>query len=147
MGLVLNNNVSSLTAQHNLLATNANLSRSLERLSTGLKVNRGADGPAALVISEKQRAQIAGMKQAIDNTNKAIKAHRLLSPPERLFPVTTDRLGRLCSLRYYRRHAGKICPLPSHTAEVRAYPVAPPAEAGDNLRSIPSSEPRKSTRS
>jgi len=72
MGLVLNNNVSSLTAQHNLLATNTNLSRSLERLSTGLKVNRGADGPAALVISEKQRAQIAGLKQAIDNTNKAI---------------------------------------------------------------------------
>jgi len=72
MGLALNNNVSSLTAQHNLLATNTQLSRSLERLSTGLKVNRGADGPAALVISEKQRAQIAGLKQAIDNTNKAI---------------------------------------------------------------------------
>ena len=48
------------------------LSKSLERLSTGLKVNRGADGPAALVISEKQRAQIAGLRTAIDNTNKAV---------------------------------------------------------------------------
>lgn len=72
MGLVLNNNVASLNAQHSLLSTSNNLSRSLERLSTGLKINRGADGPAALVISEKQRAQIAGLQQAIDNTNKAI---------------------------------------------------------------------------
>ena len=43
----------------------------LRRLSSGLKINRGADGPAALVISEKQRAQIAGLNQAIDNTEKA----------------------------------------------------------------------------
>ena len=37
-----------------------------------MKINRGADGPAALVISEKQRAQIAGLRQAIDNTDKAV---------------------------------------------------------------------------
>ncbi|MCA9056789.1 MAG: hypothetical protein KDA75_23355, partial [Planctomycetaceae bacterium] len=37
-----------------------------------LKVNRGADGPSALVISEKQRAQIAGLNQAIDNSEKAV---------------------------------------------------------------------------
>ncbi|MDW8242239.1 MAG: flagellin [Thermogemmata sp.] len=72
MGLVLNNNVASLNAQHSLMTTNNNLMRSLERLSTGLKINRGADGPAALVISEKQRAQITGLRQAIENTNKAI---------------------------------------------------------------------------
>jgi len=48
------------------------LKQSLERLSSGLKVNRGADGPAALVISEKQRLQIAGLKTAIDNTEKAV---------------------------------------------------------------------------
>ncbi len=72
MGLVLNNNVSALTAQHNLLATNNNMTRSLERLSSGLKINRGADGPAALVISEKQRAQIVGLQQAIENSEKAI---------------------------------------------------------------------------
>jgi flagellin len=72
MGLVLTNNVSSLTAQGNLNSTNNALSKSLERLSTGLKINRGADGPAALVISEQQRAQIAGIRSAIDNTNKAV---------------------------------------------------------------------------
>ncbi len=72
MSLVLNNNVASLTAQANLGKTSNMLSSSLEKLSTGLKVNRGADGPAALVISEQQRAQIAGLKAAIDNTNKAV---------------------------------------------------------------------------
>src|SRR5262245_45208863 len=72
MALVINNNVPALTAQHNLTRTSTNLSRSLERLSSGLKVNRGADGPAALVISEQQRAQIAGLHAAIDNTSKAV---------------------------------------------------------------------------
>ncbi|MFM7564316.1 MAG: flagellin, partial [Planctomycetota bacterium] len=48
------------------------MNRSIERLSSGLKVNRGADGPAALVISEKQRAQISGLRTAIDNTEKAV---------------------------------------------------------------------------
>lgn len=70
--LSLVNNTASLTAQQNLGKTNSMLSSSLEKLSTGLKVNRGADGPAALVISEKQRAQISGLKTAIDNTNKAV---------------------------------------------------------------------------
>ncbi|MCA9176297.1 MAG: hypothetical protein KDB14_17545 [Planctomycetales bacterium] len=72
MGLVIANNVSALTAQHNLNRTSTNLGRSLERLSSGFKVNRGADGPAALTISEKQRAQIAGLTQAIDNSEKAV---------------------------------------------------------------------------
>ena len=70
--LSIANNVASLTAQHNLGRTNTSLGKSIERLSSGLKVNRGADGPAALVISEKQRAQIAGLKQGIENTDKAV---------------------------------------------------------------------------
>jgi len=70
--LGIQNNVSALNAQHNLGRSQNNLNTSIERLSSGFKVNRGADGPAALVISEKQRAQIAGLKAAIDNTDKAV---------------------------------------------------------------------------
>ena len=70
--LGIQNNVSALNAQHNLSRSQNNLNTSIERLSSGFKVNRGADGPAALVISEKQRAQIAGLKTAIDNTDKAV---------------------------------------------------------------------------
>ncbi len=72
MALTIANNVSSLNAQQNLTRASGSLSKSIERLSSGLKVNRGADGPAALVISEKQRAQIAGLKQAIENSDKAV---------------------------------------------------------------------------
>src|SRR5436309_2516974 len=72
MGLVITNNVSSLNAQNSLSKTGHMLSKSLERLSSGLQINRGADGPAALVISEQQRAQIAGLQTAIDNTSKAV---------------------------------------------------------------------------
>lgn len=72
MSLVVSNNVASLTAQHNLTRSSASLSKSLERLSSGYRINRGADGPAALVISEKQRAQIAGLEKAIENTEKAV---------------------------------------------------------------------------
>ncbi len=72
MGLTIANNVSSLIAQNNLGRSNVALQRSLERLSSGFKINRGADGPAALVISEKQRLQISGLRQAITNTEKAV---------------------------------------------------------------------------
>ncbi len=72
MALTLTNNVSSLNAQHNLQRASSAVARSVERLSSGLKVNRGADGPASLVISEKQRAQISGLRQAIDNAEKAV---------------------------------------------------------------------------
>src|SRR5438445_9382761 len=72
MSLSVINNVASLNAQANLNRTSSMLSKSLERLSSGLKINRGADGPAALVMSEEQRAQIAGLQTAINNTSKAV---------------------------------------------------------------------------
>ncbi len=72
MGLSIANNVASLNAQNNLTRANERLTTSVERLSSGLKINRGADGPASLVISEKQRAQIAGLEQAIENSEKAV---------------------------------------------------------------------------
>ncbi len=72
MALGLANNVGALNAQHNLTRSSNKLNTSIERLSSGFKINRGADGPAALVISEKQRAQIAGLRTAIDNTEKAV---------------------------------------------------------------------------
>ncbi|MCA8994003.1 MAG: hypothetical protein KDA88_18605 [Planctomycetaceae bacterium] len=72
MALSITNNVASLNAQSNLTRANSNLAKSVERLSSGLKINRGSDGPAALVISEKQRAQIAGLNQAIENSEKAV---------------------------------------------------------------------------
>lgn len=72
MSLTIANNVGALNAQNNLSRSSNALNKSIERLSSGFKVNRGADGPAALVISEKQRAQVAGLRTAIANTEKAV---------------------------------------------------------------------------
>ncbi len=67
----INTNVSSLIAQRVLKKNNNNLNQSLERLSTGLKINKGADNPAGLIVSENLRAEKAGISQAIDNAERA----------------------------------------------------------------------------
>lgn len=72
MSLRIKSNTSALNAHRNLQINQQNLSKTLERLSSGLKVNRASDGPAKLVISEQMRAQIAGLSQAIDNSETAI---------------------------------------------------------------------------
>ncbi len=72
MSLRINHNISAINAHRNLKANDEKLTRTLQKLSSGLQVSRSADGPAKLVISEQMRAQIAGLKQAIDNSETAI---------------------------------------------------------------------------
>jgi flagellin len=67
----INTNVSSLIAQRVLNNNNNALNKSLERLSTGLKINSGADDPAGLIASENLRAEKSGISQAIDNAGRA----------------------------------------------------------------------------
>ncbi|MGK0288837.1 MAG: flagellin [bacterium] len=72
MSLRINQNISAINSHRNLLSNDKALSKSLERLSSGLKINRAADGPAALVISEQMRSQVAGLNQAVVNSEAAI---------------------------------------------------------------------------
>jgi flagellin len=67
MGLRVNTNVSSINAHRNLSNTTANLQRSLERLSSGLRITRAADDAAGLAISENFRADIRSLQQAQRN--------------------------------------------------------------------------------
>jgi flagellin len=67
----INTNVASLTAQRGLARTQKTLSETLQRLSTGLRINRGADDPAGLIASEGLRSEISGINQAIDNSQRA----------------------------------------------------------------------------
>ncbi len=71
MGLRINTNVSSIGALRNLHRADEAQKGSLERLSTGLRINRASDDPSGLVISEQLRAQIRGMKQAVENSQNA----------------------------------------------------------------------------
>ena len=72
MSTRINTNVSSLSAHRNVVRNQEALGKTLERLASGLKINRGADAPAQLQISEQLRAQSAGLNQAIDNSEMAV---------------------------------------------------------------------------
>src|SRR3954471_4043082 len=67
----INTNVSSLTAQRGLAKSQKQLGDTLRRLSSGLRINRGADDPAGLIASEGLRSEISGIDQAIDNSSRA----------------------------------------------------------------------------
>lgn len=72
MGLRINTNTASLNAQRNLVGTKLNLDKSLERLSSGYRINRAGDDAAGLAISENLRAQIRGLKQASRNAQDGV---------------------------------------------------------------------------
>jgi flagellin len=67
----INTNVNSLIAQRILSHQNGSLNKSLERLSTGLRINRGADDPAGLIASENLRSEKASITSAINNAERA----------------------------------------------------------------------------
>jgi flagellin len=67
----INNNINSLIAQRVAGQQNASLSKSLERLSTGLRINRGGDDPAGLIASEVLRGEKAALTAAIGNAERA----------------------------------------------------------------------------
>jgi flagellin len=72
MALRVNSNVAALNALRHLNNTEKELSGNLERLSSGRRLNRAADGPAELVISEQMKAQITGLEQSIRNSETSI---------------------------------------------------------------------------
>ncbi len=67
----INTNVPSLVARNNLLRSGDDLQVRLQRLSTGLRINRGADDPAGLIVSERLRSDISGTDQGIKNSDRA----------------------------------------------------------------------------
>lgn len=68
----LNHNALAYTANNNLNAINNNLTKSMQRLSSGYKVNKSSDDPAAKAISQRMEAQIRGLSKAVDNSNDGI---------------------------------------------------------------------------
>jgi flagellin len=72
MSLRIQNNVEAFNAQRQLVANSDKLSKSMERLSSGYRINRAGDDAAGLAISEKLRGQIGGLNQAMRNTLDAV---------------------------------------------------------------------------
>lgn len=72
MGLSVNTNVAAINAYRNLSSTQSSLSKSLEKLSSGYRINRAADDAAGLAISEGLRSQVSGLTQAARNAQDGI---------------------------------------------------------------------------
>ena len=95
MGFRINNNITALVAQGNLMKSGNGLSQSIERLSSGLRINRGADDAAGLTISEKLRGQIRGLNRAVSNAQEGIS---LIQTAEGALSEDASILNRLREL-------------------------------------------------
>src|SRR4051794_27280604 len=72
VGLRVNNNIAALNAYRNLSVTDGQMAKSLEKLSSGFRINRAGDDAAGLVVSEKLRSQVNGLKVAQRNAQDGI---------------------------------------------------------------------------
>ena len=95
MAATINTNVSSLTAQRNLGMSQASLNTSIQRLSSGLRINSAKDDAAGLAISERFTSQIRGLNQAVRNANDGIS---LAQTAEGALKASGDILQRVREL-------------------------------------------------
>ncbi|MEW6258652.1 MAG: flagellin [Thermodesulfobacteriota bacterium] len=95
MAMTINTNIPSLNAQRNLVKTQNMLNRSLQRLSSGLRINSAKDDAAGLAISTRFTAQVRGLDQAVRNANDGIS---LLQTSEGAMQEVTNLLQRMREL-------------------------------------------------
>ena len=95
MPQTINTNVSSLNAQRNLNTSQSSLATSMQRLSSGLRVNSAKDDAAGLSIAERMNAQVRGMNVAVRNANDGIS---LAQTAEGGLSTATDLLQRMRTL-------------------------------------------------
>jgi len=72
MGVVVNTNISSITASRILSENRADLEKAMERLASGKRINSAADDAAGMAVAAKMRADISSLNQSVRNTNDAI---------------------------------------------------------------------------
>ncbi|MDX9740383.1 MAG: flagellar protein FlaB, partial [Gammaproteobacteria bacterium] len=95
MPQVINTNIASLNAQRNLNKTQSDLATSLQRLSSGLRINSAKDDAAGLAISERMTTQIRGINQAVRNANDGVS---LAQTAEGALGELTNNLQRIREL-------------------------------------------------
>ncbi|MDF0651996.1 MAG: flagellin [Nitrospira sp.] len=97
MSLIVNNNPASIAAQRNLGVSSASLSRSVERLSSGLRITRAADDAAGLGLSETLRAHIRSINQAVRNSSDGISLTQIADGAAATIGNLMARLRELAS--------------------------------------------------
>jgi flagellin len=102
MASTINTNVMSLNAQRNLSASQAGLTTTMQRLSSGLRVNSAKDDAAGLAIAERMQSQVRGMSVALRNANDAVS---LTQTGEGALSKISDALQRMRELAVQSRNA------------------------------------------
>ena len=102
MPLVINTNIAALNAQRNLSGSQSSLNTSMQRLSSGLRVNSAKDDAAGLAIAERMNAQVRGMNVSIRNANDGIS---LAQTAEGALGKVGDALQRMRELAVQARNA------------------------------------------
>jgi len=102
MAAIINTNVASLNAQRNLTSSQSALSTSMQRLSSGLRINSAKDDAAGLAIAERMNAQVRGMNVAIRNANDGIS---MAQTAEGALSKVGDALQRMRELAVQARNA------------------------------------------
>ena len=93
--MIINHNMNALNAHRNMGVNNTNAGKSMEKLSSGLRINRAGDDAAGLAISEKMRGQIRGLTQASRNASDGIS---MIQTAEGALNETTNILQRMREL-------------------------------------------------
>ena len=101
----INTNVMALNAQNMLSGNQSAVSKSINKLSSGLRINSAADDAAGLAISEKMRSQIRGLNQAESNAQDGIS---LIQTAEGALQQTTDILQRMRELVIKSENTGVL---------------------------------------
>ncbi len=102
MGMAINTNMASMTAQRNLTTNQSSLATSMQRLSSGLRVNNAADDAAGLAIATRMDSQVRGINVAIRNANDGIS---MAQTAEGASATTTDILQRMRELSVQAQNA------------------------------------------
>lgn len=103
----INTNVAALTAQRGLAASQRTLGSTLQKLSSGLRINTGADDPAGLIASEGLRSEMSGINQAIDNSSRA---SNVISTAEGALSEVASLLLNVKSLVVQAANSGALSP-------------------------------------
>src|SRR4051812_34352537 len=103
----INTNVASLVAQRGLNSSQKNMNETLQRLSSGLRINRGTDDPAGLIASEGLRSEISGINQAIDNSSRA---SNVISTAEGALSEVASMLLNIKNLVVQAANSGAVSP-------------------------------------
>jgi flagellin len=103
----INTNISSMQAMNRLNRNNADLSTRLTRLASGMRINSGKDAPAALIASETLRSEIAGIGQAIDNSQRA---NNVINTAEGALSEVSSLLLEIQSLTNEAANVGALSP-------------------------------------